>query len=141
MMNKTVKIANFSEMLATLTEKSRYGFKDIHTLQVSKTFKYNACQLFDGILYDGQDEDKRVVKYAQLAPGGQIHIQKYFGNTKDNPEKELDSIIKVKTRFICDDAPYIVVEVTGNGGGLYSYTIADGNCMLNLGLTKRITYA
>lgn len=137
-MNKTVRIADFSEMLATLTEKSKHGFKDIHTLQASKNFKHNLCKMFDGILFDGNDFQYQVVKVARLDTEGNVQIQKYFGNNEDSSDKELDSCIVAKVRYI-GASPYIVVEVSGNGGRFYAYTIADGKCILNMERCHRTT--
>lgn len=137
-MNKGCRIADFTELLAALTEKSKYGITDIHQLpMIPDNFRGNVCELAHGVLFDSKDRRKQVVRYANLESDGTVRALKYYGNHEENIDKELDSNIKVKVRTD-KPKPYIRVEISGNGG-YYVFTIADGACTYTPEYEQRTT--
>lgn len=137
-MNKGCRIADFTEMLAALTEKSKHGITDIHQLSaIPENFAGNACELSLGVLFDSKDRRKQVVRFANIEEDGSIKVLKYYGNHEENIDTELDSNIKVKVR-IDEPKPYIRVELSGNGG-YYVFIIVDGTCTYTPEYEQRTT--
>lgn len=120
------KIANFVEFLEELTAKTKYGFKDIHTLRLSPQFKQNVCNMFDGILYDSKDCHNRAVKYASVYKDGSIHVQKYWGVYKEDDCVEPDEQVLVKVVDTDKIETYLQVEAVGINDGRFIYKLRDG---------------
>lgn len=122
----TVKIADFCNMLQELTEKSTYGYKDIHTLNPPIQRGVNICASEKGILYDSHDLYHQVVQEATRKTAD-ITISKYYGNNEDSHNKKLDSYITVKLRDQDKADIHIDVEVGGNGRKAL-FQIRNGEC-------------
>lgn len=129
----TTKIANFGNLLQELTEKSLYGYRDIHTVTCVKGV--NICSTVKGILYDSHDTYYQVVREAEKKDNN-ICIHKYYGNNEDSRDENLDSRITVKMRDCDTQDPHIDVEVGGNGCRAL-FQIRNGECKFCAILSKK----